>query len=155
MANLRRVGFEPNQLYKKAQVGTTKIINEPFSAESFRSAFGKENAKLITTIAMFYDLENPDKFVADVKKCLERDGLWVIEMHYLPTMLERNGFDAIVHEHLEYYSFHSLRHLLRRHDMEPFDVELNDMNGGSFRIYVKHSKLIYESTLFKKIQYHV
>jgi len=135
---VRLIGFEPNELFKEAEVGTTKIIHDYFNYESFEKEFGAERAKIITSIAMFYDLENPNKFVADVKKCLDKDGLWVIEMHYLPLMLETNGFDAIVHEHLEYYSMESLKNLLKIHDMEPFDVELNGMNGGSFRIYIRH-----------------
>lgn len=132
------VGFEPNDLYKEAEVGTTKIINDFFNAETFQSEFGEAKAKIITTIAMFYDLEDPNKFVADIANCLDKYGLWVIEMHYLGSMIEMNGFDAIVHEHLEYYSLQSLQNLLKRHAMEPFDVEQNDMNGGSFRIYVRH-----------------
>ena len=136
--NVKLVGFEPNDLYKEAEVGTTKIIHDYFNYETFKEEFGGEKAKVITSIAMFYDLEDPNKFVADIKRCLDQNGLWVIEMHYLPLMLETNGFDAIVHEHLEYYSMGSLKNLLKMHDLEPFDVELNGMNGGSFRIYVRH-----------------
>jgi hypothetical protein len=69
---------------------------------------------------------------------LDEDGLWVIQMNYLGLMLENNTFDNICHEHLEYYSLLSLSNLLDRHNMEAFDVELNDVNGGSFRIYVRH-----------------
>jgi len=71
---------------------------------------------------------------------LDEDGLWVIQMNYLGLMLENNTFDNICHEHLEYYSLLSLQNLLNRHDMEPFDVELNDVNGGSFRIYIRHKR---------------
>ena len=93
---------------------------------------------MITSVAMFYDLENPHTFVEDIKKCLDKDGVWIIQMNYLGLMLENNTFDNISHEHLEYYSLLSLENLFRRHDVESFDVELNDVNGGSFRIYVRH-----------------
>jgi len=83
-------------------------------------------------------LEDPNTFVEDVKKCLDKNGLWIIQMNYLGLMLENNTFDNICHEHLEYYSLLSLENLLNRHDMEPLDVELNDVNGGSFRIYIRH-----------------
>lgn len=132
------VGFEPSNLWKLGIEGTSRIVNDYFNCEAFSREFRDKKAKLITSIAMFYDLEDPNRFVEDVKKCLDKDGLWIIQMNYLGLMLENNTFDNISHEHLEYYSLLSLENLLNRHDMEPFDVELNDVNGGSFRIYVRH-----------------
>ena len=132
------VGFEPSNLWKLGIEGTSKIINDYFNYETFKREFENKKAKLITSIAMFYDLEDPNTFVEDVKKCLDKDGLWIIQMNYLGLMLENNTFDNICHEHLEYYSLLSLENLLNRHDIEPFDVELNDVNGGSFRIYIRH-----------------
>lgn len=132
------VGFEPSDLWELGTEGTSKIINDYFNYETFKREFGDKKAKLITSIAMFYDLEYPNTFVKDIKKCLADDGLWVIQMNYLGLMLENTTFDNICHEHLEYYSLLSLQNLLSRHDMEPIDVELNDVNGGSFRIYIRH-----------------
>lgn len=137
--NLKLIGFEPAlNLVKEARVGTTEIINDFFNYEKFTEKFGSQKAKIITSIAMFYDLEDPNKFVSDVKKILDNDGIWIVQQNYLTTMLENNAFDNIVHEHLEYYSLKSLENLLRRHDMEIFEVELTDLNGGSFRTYIKH-----------------
>jgi hypothetical protein len=134
---LVRVGFEPSNLWKLAVEGNTKIIHDYFNHASFSKEFGEQKAKAITSIAMFYDLENPNTFVEDVKKCLDKNGIWIIQMNYLGSMIENNTFDNISHEHLEYYSLMSLSNLLENHDLEAFDVELNDVNGGSFRIYVK------------------
>jgi hypothetical protein len=134
---LVRVGFEPSNLWKLAVEGNTKIIHDYFNHASFSKEFGERKAKAITSIAMFYDLENPNTFVQDVKKCLDKNGIWIIQMNYLGSMIENNTFDNISHEHLEYYSLMSLSNLLENHDLEAFDVELNDVNGGSFRIYVK------------------
>ncbi len=136
---LVRVGFEPaKNLLAYAQAGTTKIFSDFFSWKLFTEAFGAKRAKVITAIAMFYDLDDPNAFVADIRRTLDPEGLFVIEMHYLPATLAKNAFDAICHEHLEYYSLFSLSNLLRRHDLEIFDAELNDINGGSFRVYVRH-----------------
>lgn len=136
---LKLVGFEPAEnLAPLAAVGTTKIFNDFFHYEPFGREFGGVKARVITSIAMFYDLEAPNDFVRDVTRCLARDGLWIIQMSYLPSMLEINAFDNICHEHLQYYSLLSLRNLLKRHDLEIFDVELNSVNGGSYRAYVKH-----------------
>jgi len=137
-SGLVTVGFEPSNLWEFGIEGISRIINDYFSYETFRREFGNKRAKLITSIAMFYDLEDPNTFVEDVKRCLDEDGLWVIQMNYLGLMLENNTFDNICHEHLEYYSLLSLSNLLNRHNMEAFDVELNDVNGGSFRIYIRH-----------------
>lgn len=132
------VGFEPSNLWELGVEGTSKIINDYFNYKAFKREYKDKKAKLITSIAMFYDLEDPNAFVEDIKKCLHKDGLWIIQMNYLGSMLENNTFDNICHEHLEYYSLLSLEHLLNKHDMEAFDVELNDVNGGSFRIYIRH-----------------
>lgn len=137
--NLITVGFEPAlNLAQEAKVGTTEIISNFFNHENFREKFGDQKAKIITSIAMFYDLEDPNQFVRDILRTLDKDGAWIIQMNYLTTMLENNAFDNVVHEHLEYYSLKSLEHLLKLHELEIFDVELNDLNGGSVRTYIKH-----------------
>lgn len=133
------VGFEPSDLWKLATQGTSKIINDYFNYAAFRKEFGDRKAKVITSISMFYDLEDPNTFLEDAKNCLDKNGVWIIQMNYLGLMFEKNTFDNICHEHLEYYSLLSLSNLLLRHNLEAFDVELNDVNGGSFRIYIKHA----------------
>ena len=135
----KKVGFEPaTNIAGDAKEGTEKIINDFFSYEAFSEAFPNTKCKSITSIAMFYDLEDPNKFVGDIAKCLDEDGIWTIQMAYLKTDIDKNGFDNIVHEHLEYYSLYSLEHLLSRHNLEVFDLELNDLYGGSIRTYIKH-----------------
>jgi len=88
---------------------------------------------------MFYDLENPHAFVADIKDSLHEEGIWVLELSYLPSMLEVNSFDTICHEHLEYYSLGPMERLLAEHGLEVIDVTLNSSNGGSFRIAAGHA----------------
>ena len=156
---LMTVGFEPSDLWKLGGVGNFKIINDYFNYASFRRELGNRKAKIITSIAMFYDLEDPNAFVEDIRKCLDEKGVWIIQMNYLGLMIENNTFDNICHEHLEYYSLMSLSNLLDRHEMEAFNVELNDVNGGSFRIYVRHKGANvkgleeHEETLQKQKQY--
>ncbi len=137
---LKRIGFEPaRNLMSYAKQGTTKIFNEFFNFSDWNKAFGKTKAKVITAIAMFYDLEDPNTFVSHIAKCLDDDGIFIIQMAYLPSMLSKNAFDNICHEHVQYYSLLSLEHLLLRHKLEVFDVILNDINGGSYRTYIRHT----------------
>ena len=88
---------------------------------------------------MLYDLEDPAAFVRDVADSLAEDGVWVVELHYLPLMLKLNAFDVIVHEHLEYYSLAVLELLFAEAGLEVIDGELNDINGGSIRLFITHA----------------
>ncbi len=138
-SGLRRIGFEPaKNLFEDATRGTDYIFDDFFGFDLFRQRFPDSKAKIVTSIAMFYDLDDPTSFVIDVSKILDPQGLWVIQQNYLPTMLEQNGFDNIGHEHLTYYSLETLGRLLKEQDLEIFDVETNDVNGGSFRTYISH-----------------
>ncbi len=133
------VGFEPAEnLVEEASKGTNWIFNDFFSAEVFKRKFDERKAKIVTSVAMFYDLEDPNSFASDVAEILAPDGVWIVQQNYLATMLEQNGFDNIGHEHLEYYSLGTMQRLLERHDLEVFEVETNDVNGGSFRTFICH-----------------
>jgi SAM-dependent methyltransferase len=137
--SVKRVGFEPaHNLVPVAALNADRVIGDFFNFDAWNREFPGKRAKIITAIAMFYDLDEPNKFVADAAKCLEPEGAFIIQMSYLPSMLLQSAFDNICHEHLEYYSLLSLENLLKRHGLEVFDVELNDVNGGSFRIFIRH-----------------
>ena len=138
---IRSIGFDPakNMVQFSQQTGAT-IITEFFSAEEFIKNYGSEKAKIITSIAMFYDLEDPNQFVDDISKILHPDGIWILELSYLPLMLSQNAFDTIVHEHLEYYHLDALEFLLSKFNLKVVDIQLNDINGGSFRVVVQHKE---------------
>ena len=135
-----RVGFEPSKnVAEEARSKGHFVFGDFFNHEAFRNQFGDEKARIITAISMFYDLDNPNRFLEDITATLDKDGLFVIQQNYLATMLEQNAFDNICHEHREYYSLSSLINVLRRHELEVFDVEQNNINGGSIRTYIRHS----------------
>ena len=132
--SIRRIAIEPIKKFaKEAQQYSTEVINDFFNADKLNF-----KADIITVISCFYDLEDPNKFVEDLVKILDDDGIIIIEQNYLATMLQNVAFDNIVHEHIEYYSLKSLEHLLNSHGLEVFDVEINSINGGAFRVYVRH-----------------
>jgi NDP-4-keto-2,6-dideoxyhexose 3-C-methyltransferase len=136
-----KMGFDPAEnLAAFSGKLADRVVTSFFEAEAFGRDpdLSRHRPNIVTSIAMFYDLEDPNKFVADIKKVMAPDGLWIVQMSYLPSMLEQNDFANICHEHLEYYSLQSLEYLLNRHDFAVVDVELNDVNGGSFRIYIRN-----------------
>jgi hypothetical protein len=134
-----RIGIDPaDDSYKKESTKHSNlIIQDYFSFEVFqKSEFKNKKAKVVTTIAMFYDLENPESFIQDVYKLLDDNGLWVIQMSYTPLMLEQLAFDNICHEHVYYYSLFNLKKLMNKNGFDVVDAQLNDINGGSFRLYL-------------------
>lgn len=136
-----KMGFDPAEnLAPLSRQVADKIMVGFFDSEVFRldPDLKGNHPRIVTSIAMFYDLEDPNTFVSDLKAVMHPDGLWVVQMSYLPLMLKQNAFDNICHEHLEYYSLQSLEYLLRLHELEIVDVELNDVNGGSVRTYIRN-----------------
>ena len=133
-----KVGIDPSNVAASYCKSADTLVVDFFSANVYKKAVPKNKPKIVTSIAMFYDLDDPNSFVSDMKQIIDKDGLWIIQMSYLPLMLKTNEFGNICHEHLEYYSLKSLEHLLHRHEFEIVDVELNPINGGSLRAYIRN-----------------
>jgi SAM-dependent methyltransferase len=138
--SIYKIGFDPAQnLAQHSRKVSDHVVTGFFDGDVFFAdeTLRRHRPRVITSIAMFYDLEDPNRFVSDIAAVLDPEGLWVVQMSYLPLMLGQNAFDNICHEHLEYYSLQSFEYLLDRHDFDVVDVELNDVNGGSFRAYIR------------------
>ncbi len=138
-SNLRYLGFDPSDVSRYALAKNYDVVRDFYSYELLRARYADQQARVITSIAMFYDLEEPRRFVADVERALADDGVWVMELHYLPTMLEMNQFDAIVHEHLEYYSLAVIERLLADAGLGVVRAECNGINGGSLRLFIRRA----------------
>lgn len=130
----KRFGVDPSDVAQGVGDGIT-VIQDIFPSHELSAKSGGGGFDIITSIAMFYDLEAPVDFVREIRKSLAPDGLWIFEMSYMPSMLEMNSYDTICHEHLEYYSLSVVENILRRAQMKVVDVELNSINGGSIRCY--------------------
>ena len=129
------VGIDPAAAkFKRFYPDYIKLIADYFSADLYRSICGNKKAKAVTSIAVFYDLEEPLKFANDIKDILDNDGIWVLEQSYMPTMLKQNAYDTICHEHLEYYGMRQIKWIIDMAGLKIVDVELNNINGGSFSI---------------------
>lgn len=131
----KRIGIDPT-IKKFSQYYPEEIpyVADFFSKESYRSVEKNKNAKLVMSIACFYDLDNPLTFVKDIRSILTDDGMWHFEQAYLPSTLRSNSYDTACHEHIEYYSMLSVQNILERAGMKIVDVTLNDVNGGSFAV---------------------
>ena len=135
---LDRIGFDPAEnVAAVARERGLDVVTEPFTAEAFRTARGDRRARVVTSIAMFYDLPDPMAFAADVASILAPDGVWVIEMSYLPAMLENHSYDTVCHEHLEYYALRQIEWMLDRNGLRLHRVGFNASNGGSFRLFAR------------------
>ncbi|MEK7160181.1 MAG: class I SAM-dependent methyltransferase [Patescibacteria group bacterium] len=151
--SIYRIGVEPIKKYaKECKKNANRVINNFFSYESFQKEIGNKKADIISAISCFYDMDEPNKFVSDITKILNEDGIFVIQQNYLVGMLRLNAFDNIVHEHLEYYSLLSLNNLLKKHGLEIFDLELRDLNGGSFRTYIAFKDIRKISKTVEKLE---
>lgn len=135
---LVRVGIDPAENVIQAAIQKGFLgITDYFSHAAFARVFPDKKARVVTSIAMFYDLEDPSSFIKDVSDIMTDDGLWVIELSYLPTMLAKRAFDTICHEHLEYYGLRQIEWMLERNGLRVHEVEFNDVNGGSFRLFIR------------------
>ena len=135
-----RLGIDPaDDSYTKESVKfADQVVQDYFSKEAFnRSLFKGRKCDVITCIAMFYDLQDPVSFLNDVYDVLHDEGLFVVQMSYTPLMVQQMAFDNICHEHLMYYSLHSFKHVAEKSKFKIVDCELNDVNGGSFRVYLQ------------------
>lgn len=134
---IQRVGMDPSDAVDAIDTEDIAVINGFFSFEAFDKAFPGREARVVTSIAVFYDLERPRSFVGDVARILTDDGLWIIELSYLPSMLQVNAFDTICHEHLEYYSLQAIEWLLKPEGLRIDRAEINEVNGGSIRLFIR------------------
>lgn len=130
--DIRRIGIDPTgskflQYYPKE----VTLVPDFFSADAYHSVESRP-ARIVSSIAMFYDLESPVAFAQQIESILAVDGVWHFEQSYMPSMLRTNSYDTICHEHLEYYSLGVVKSILERAGLRLVDVVMNAVNGGSF-----------------------
>lgn len=134
VAGIERVGIDPTgakfQQYYSSDI---QLVPDFFSQANFEKASTKK-ARIVTSIAMFYDLEDPVEFARQIAAVLDDQGIWHFEQSYMPSMLRTNSYDTICHEHLEYYSITALKGIVEAAGLKFLDVQMNAVNGGSFAV---------------------
>jgi SAM-dependent methyltransferase len=146
--NWVKFGCDPSDVAQEVKIG--KVVQDIFPSAELMSTIGDIKIDIVTSIAMFYDLENPVDFVKNIKSLLSPEGIWVFEMSYMPKMLEMDSYDTICHEHLEFYSLAVLEKIAHMANMKIFKISFNGINGGSIRCYATHK----ESSLYHNAEDH-
>ena len=132
-----KYGCDPSDVAQEVKDAT--VVQDIFPSEELFKILEGKRLDIITSIAMFYDLENPVEFVNGIKRFLAPKGIWVFEMSYMPGMLKMNSYDTLCHEHLEFYSLAVLEKILSMAGMKIFKISFNNINGGSIRCYTTHA----------------
>jgi SAM-dependent methyltransferase len=132
-----KLGIDPSDVAQDVPA-EIKVIHGLFPSEEITESAKGKPFDIITSIAMFYDLEDPIDFAQSVKRSLAENGVWCLELSYMPSMLTLGSYDTICQEHLEYYSLAVLEYILARAAMKVIKADLNDINGGSIRCYATH-----------------
>lgn len=136
--DFEKYGVDPSDVAQEIK-GDVTIVQDIFPSNELDKRINGKKFDIVTSIAMFYDLEDPVFFSKSIKNVLAPDGVWIFEMSYMPTMLKMNSYDTICHEHLEYYSLAVIEGIMKRADMKIFNVTHNDINGGSIRCFATHA----------------
>jgi len=137
-AGFTRFGIDPSDVAQEIK-GPASIVQDTFPSEELISQLNGRTFDIITSIAMFYDLEDPVAFTQGIKQILSPEGVWVFEMSYMPAMLQMTSYDTICHEHIEYYSLAVIEYILKQAGMKVANVSRNNSNGGSLRCHATHS----------------
>jgi hypothetical protein len=145
--NIIKWGIDP--IIHKKFVNNYKNIHYTlsnfFNYNSIIKINSKVQFKIITALSVFYDLEDPNIFLNDVKKLLHKNGIFYLEFADLKLILQKKMFDTICHEHLEYYSVNFIFHLLKKHNLRIFDHHYNSINGGSSSYLICHEDAKFQS----------
>lgn len=136
-AGVERIGIDPTaRKFRQYYDPGVEVVEDFFTAAAIRARKGDRKAKIVTSIAMFYDLDDPLTFARDVHDVLADDGIWHLEQSYLPAMIAASAYDTICHEHVEYYALRQIEWLCERANLRVIDVARNFVNGGSFAVTV-------------------
>lgn len=115
-----------------------EIISDFFNeetSENIKNKFGSMN--IICANNVFAHVADIDSLIKGIYNCLDRDGIFIFENAYLLDTIKGLYFDQVYHEHLQYYGIIPLRKYLKSYKMDIFNIEKSNIQGGSFRIFVK------------------
>lgn len=143
-----KFGVDPSDIAQAMGENIT-VVQDIFPSDELIEKLQGQPCDIITSIAMFYDVEHPIEFCQQIQKILAPHGIWILEMSYMPSMLKMTSYDTICHEHLEYYSLAVIEYILKQANLKVFNVSHNNINGGSLRCYATFA----DNFLYKKDEF--
>lgn len=150
-STFRKIGIDPSNAIETISQDI-KVIHDLFPSPKLSATIDKGKFDIITSIAMYYDVDDPISFAQEIKKLLTENGIWIFEVFYLPHMLERNSYDTICHEHLSYFSLAVIEYILSKADLKLIKITENGINGGSICCFVTHkNNQLYEDASLSAI----
>jgi 2-polyprenyl-3-methyl-5-hydroxy-6-metoxy-1,4-benzoquinol methylase len=133
--NLTRVGIDPSsERFASSFPRDIQLIVDFFSAERIRQACGDRKFSIITSIAMFYDIEDPTNFMREIRSLLAPEGIWITEQAYALSMINNVAYDSVCHEHLNYYNLRQFEWMAKLAGLKLLDASVNNINGTSFQV---------------------
>ena len=135
LKNLSLYGIDPSaEKFKKYHSKKINLIVDYFKKDKINQKYKNINFDLITSFAMFYDIEDPNAFCKDIQKLLTKNGKWILELSYFPLLLKNLTYDQICHEHVTYYTLTTFENIIKKNGLKILDFKLNNINGGSIEI---------------------
>ena len=148
--NLNLYGIDPSaEKFKKYHSKKINLIVDYFEKEKIEKKYDNINFELITSFAMFYDIEDPNSFCKDINNLLSKNGKWVLELSYFPSLLKNLTYDQICHEHVTYYTLKTFENVIKKNGLKILDFNLNDINGGSIEIICAKKNSKYKAKIRK------
>lgn len=151
--NLMLVGVDPaGRFFRRYCSEEIHLVCDFFPFRRSAMPPGVTKAKVVTAIAVFYDIDKPAAFLEEVRDILDDEGVCVLEMGYLPSVLENNAYDTVCHEHAAYYRLKQIKWLADRSGFKIIDCRANPINGGSFCVVLakKGSAFVEDSSTVQK-----
>ena len=146
--NIVTFGIDPIlNKYEKLYKNINFKVSDFFSSNQIKKKT-KKKFKIITALSVFYDTEDPNRFLKDVKILLKKDGIFLLEFADLASIIKNKMFDTICHEHLEYYSTKVIINLCKKNGLKVFDIKSNEINGASKQYYISHKTSVYKENSF-------
>ena len=135
--NFFRLGIDPAKNLKKEanKKGIIQIDNffTKKNSEKIKRKF--KQFDIITANHVCAHVENLNDFFKGVNNLLKDDGIFIFEVSYRGSVIKKNTFDTIYHEHLDYHALFPISRFLRKFSLHLFNFELTNAQGGSLRVY--------------------
>ncbi|MGW8375277.1 class I SAM-dependent methyltransferase [Streptomyces sp. ODS28] len=140
---VRCLGIEPSvnvgAAAREAGVPTVTEFLSPETGAAVREEHGP--ADLVAANNVYAHIPDVVGFTKGLRALVADDGWVSIEVQHLLTLIEKNQYDTIYHEHFQYYTVASAIRALASGGLALVDVELLPTHGGSIRLWARPTEV--------------